>query len=122
MPPGQLISVIDDDDSFRSALIGLIRSFGYSACGFESAEAFVESSYMRSSACVITDVQMPGMSGIELQQFLTRSQCAVPVIMVTARTEPGLEQKALSSGAMCLLRKPFQTDVLMAWLQKALKV
>jgi FixJ family two-component response regulator len=122
VPPGQLISVIDDDDSFRSALIGLIRSLGYSACGFESAEAFVESNFMRNSACVITDVQMPGMSGIELQQFLTRSQCAVPVIMVTARTEPGLEQKALASGAMCLLRKPFQTDVLMAWLQKALKV
>lgn len=122
MPPGQLISVVDDDDSFRSALIGLIRSLGYNVHGFESAEAFVESSFMRSSACVITDVQMPGMSGIELQQFLTRSQCAVPVIMVTARTEPGLEQKALASGAMCLLRKPFQTDVLMAWLQKALKV
>jgi FixJ family two-component response regulator len=122
VPSGQLISVIDDDDSFRVALVGLIRSLGYSARGFGSAEEFVESSQMRSCACIITDVQMPGMSGIELQQFLTQSQCAVPVIMVTARTEPGLEQQALASGALCLLRKPFQTDVLMACLDKALQV
>jgi FixJ family two-component response regulator len=121
VPSGQLISVIDDDDSFRSALMGLIRSLGYSALGFGSAEEFVESSQMRSCACIITDVQMPGMSGFELQQFLTRSQCAVPVIMVTARTEPGLEQQALANGALCLLRKPFQTDVLMACLDKALQ-
>ncbi len=74
MPSGLLISIIDDDDSFRSALIGLIRSLGYGARGFESAEEFVEFGVMRSSACVITDIQMPGMSGIDLQHFLTRSE------------------------------------------------
>jgi FixJ family two-component response regulator len=122
VPSGLLISIIDDDDSFRSALVGLIRSLGYGARGFESAEEFVESGVMRSSACVITDIQMPGMSGLDLQHFLTRSECAVPVIMVTARTEPGLEQRALASGAICLLRKPFQTEALTDCLQKALTV
>ena len=121
MGSGQLISVIDDDESFRSALVGLIRSLGYGARGFESAEAFVEADVMRSSACVITDVQMPGMSGIELQYFLTRAACAVPVIMVSARTEPDLERRVLASGAICLLRKPFQTALLTECLQKALK-
>jgi FixJ family two-component response regulator len=121
VPSEQLISIIDDDDSFRRALVGLIRSLGYGARGFESAEEFVQSDVMRSSACIITDVQMPGMSGIDLQHFLTRSQCGVPVIMITARTEPGLEDKALASGAVCLLRKPFQTALLTDCLKKALK-
>jgi FixJ family two-component response regulator len=116
-----LISIIDDDDSFRSALVGLIRSLGYGARGFESAEEFVQSGAMRSSACVITDVQMPGMSGIELQHLLAKSQCTVPVIMITARTEPGLEEKALASGAVCLLRKPFKADLLTDCLEQALK-
>jgi FixJ family two-component response regulator len=120
VPSGELIAVIDDDHSFRSALVGLIRSLGYGARGFESAEQFVESDVMHSSACIITDVQMPGMSGFDLQHFLVGSECTVPVIMVTARTEPGLEQRALASGAICLLRKPFQTALLTDCLKKAL--
>jgi FixJ family two-component response regulator len=121
VPSGDLIAVIDDDHSFRSALVGLIRSLGYGARGFESAEEFIASDTVRSSACVITDVQMPGMSGFDLQHFLAGSECSVPVIMVTARTEPGLEQRALASGALCLLRKPFQTALLTDCLKKALK-
>jgi FixJ family two-component response regulator len=120
VPLEPLISIIDDDDSFRRALVGLIRSLGYDARGFESAEEFVESGVMRSSACIITDVQMPGMSGIDLQYFLVRSECPVPVIMVTAHAEPGLEEKALASGAVCLLRKPFEAGTLTDCLQKAL--
>jgi FixJ family two-component response regulator len=119
---GHLIAVIDDDHSFRSALVGLIRSLGYGARGFESAEEFVESGDIGSSACIITDIQMPGMSGFDLQHFLVGSECAVPVIMVTARTEPGLEDKALASGAVCLLRKPFEASALTNCLQKALNV
>jgi FixJ family two-component response regulator len=118
---GPLIAVIDDDYSFRSALVGLIRSLGYGARGFESAEEFVDSGHIGSSACIITDVQMPGMSGFDLQRFVTNSECAVPVIMITARTEPGLEQRALASGAICLLRKPFETTLLTDCLKKALK-
>ena len=76
---------------------------------------------MRSSSCVITDVQMPGMSEFDLQHFLAGSEYAVPVIMVTARTEPGLEQRALANGAICLLRKPFQPALLTDCLKKALK-
>jgi FixJ family two-component response regulator len=117
-----MISIIDDDNSFRHALVGLIRSLGYGARGFESAEEFVEADVARNSACIITDVQMPGMSGIDLQRFLTRSQCPVPVIMITARTEPGLEDEALASGAVCLLRKPFEVSVLTDCLRRALNV
>ena len=75
----------------------------------------------QSFACIITDIQMPGMSGIELKQHLTASQCPVPVIMITARHDPGLEEKAIASGAACFLRKPFEADALIRCLESALK-
>ena len=121
MPAGPLISIIDDDDSMRSAVIALVRSAGYDARGFASAEAFLGSGAVQSFACIITDVQMPGMCGIELKQHLTRSQCTVPVIMITARRDPGLEERAMASGAVCLLRKPFEADALFRCLESALK-
>jgi FixJ family two-component response regulator len=121
VPSGPLISVIDDDGSLRSALVELIHSLGYDVRGFESAESFINSDAVCSFACIITDIHMPGMSGIDLQRLLVKSQCAVPVIMITGRTEPGLEEKALASGAVCLLRKPFDADVLIDCLRKAMK-
>jgi FixJ family two-component response regulator len=74
-----------------------------------------------SSACVITDIQMPGMSGIELKQLLARRGCPVPVIMITARHEPGLEEGAHAAGAACFLRKPFAATALIDCLERALK-
>jgi FixJ family two-component response regulator len=121
VPPGPLISIIDDDGSLRRALVRLVKSLGYDARGFDSAEAFAESGAMSSSACVITDIQMPGMSGIELKQLLLRRRCPVPVIMITARHEAGLEEKAHAAGAACYLRKPFAATALIQCLERALK-
>jgi FixJ family two-component response regulator len=119
--PAPLISIIDDDDSLRRALVRLIRSLGYDVRGFGSAEEFAESGVAEKFACIITDIQMPGMSGIELKQLLSTRDCTVPVIMITARHEAGLEEKALAAGAACFLRKPFEADVLIACLERALK-
>jgi FixJ family two-component response regulator len=116
-----LICIIDDDESMRTTLCRLVRSLGYDARNFASAEDFLQCGQVKDFACIITDIQMPGMSGIELKEHLSASECTLPVIMITARHEPGLEQKALSSGAVCFLRKPFKADVLIGCLQSALR-
>jgi FixJ family two-component response regulator len=117
-----LIAIIDDDASLRVALIGLVRSLGYRADGFASAEAFLDGDTLHDSACIVTDIQMPGLSGIDLKQHLTEHGCLAPVIMITARTEPGLHERAAASGAMCVLRKPFATDDLVACIERALVI
>ena len=121
VPAGPSISIIDDDDSMRSAVVALVRSAGYDARGIASAEEFLASGEVQSFACVITDIQMPGMSGIELKQHLRACQNAVSLIMITARHDADLEAKALASGAICFLRKPFDGDVLIRCLEGALK-
>lgn len=115
-----LISIVDDDDSLRQALIGLVRSLGYQAAGFASAEDFLASDESAQSQCVITDIQMPGLSGIELKQALVERGCPSPVIMITARTETTLHERAFANGAFCLLQKPFAAEPLIECLEKAL--
>jgi FixJ family two-component response regulator len=117
-----LIAVIDDDEPFRTALVESLCSLGYGARGFASAEEFFAASGERSCHCVITDVHMPGMSGLDLQRLLMARDRRVPVIMITARGDPGLEARAAASGAVCLLRKPFGADALIGYLEKALHV
>jgi FixJ family two-component response regulator len=116
------IAVIDDDEPFRMALIESLSSLEYSVCGFASAEEFVAGDAQVSCDCVITDYHMPGMSGVDLKRLLTARGSKVPVIMITARAEPGLEAKAVACGAVCLLRKPFESKVLIACLARALKL
>ena len=116
------ISVVDDDDSFRLAIVGSLRSLGYAARGFASAEDFIAANGVGSSDCVITDIHMRGMSGIDLIRQLHAQGSTVPTIMITGRPEPGLEAKAAALGAICLLRKPFETDALINCLEKALKI
>ena len=113
------IAVIDDDESFRVALIESLQSLGYDASGFVSAEQFVAGGGEGSSDCVITDIQMPGMSGFDLKKLLVARGSAIPVIMITARAGIDLEVKAAASGALCLLRKPFETDALIDCLERA---
>ena len=115
-----LISVIDDDASLRRAIVSLVRSLGYTAHGFASAEEFLDAKEEVQSNCIITDIQMPGMSGIELKEALDKRGLVTPVIMITARTEPPLLARALSSGAAGLLRKPFEADAFVQCLEKAL--
>jgi FixJ family two-component response regulator len=117
-----LIAVIDDDEPFRTALVESLCSLGYRARGFASAEEFLAASGESTCDCVITDVHMPGLSGLDFQRLLVTRDWRVPVIMITAREEPGLEAKAAASGAVCLLRKPFGADALIGCLEKALEV
>jgi FixJ family two-component response regulator len=117
-----LISVIDDDALFRTALVEAVSSLGYGARGYASAEDFIAEDTHISCDCVITDVHMPGMSGIDLKQLLIAQDSKIPVIMITARDEPGLEARAAAAGAVCLLRKPFESAGLIQCLAKALNV
>lgn len=115
-----LISIVDDDDSLRAALVGLVRSLGLRADGFACAEDFLAADCGEHSAAIVTDIQMPGLSGMELKQHLLARGCRAPVIMITARTEPGLEERAFASGAFCVLKKPFAAEALIACLERAL--
>jgi FixJ family two-component response regulator len=117
-----IISVIDDDESFRIALVGLLHSLGYGAQGFASAMEFINRGGEGLCDCIITDINMPGMSGFDLIELLTARGSTVPVIMVTARTEPELGAKAAAGGAVCLLMKPFEADALIGYLESALKI
>lgn len=113
------ISIVEDDESLRLALVGLIRSLGYQARGFATAEDFLSVQDGRCG-CVITDIQMPGLSGIEMTVRLRELGYTVPVIMITARTEASVEQQAYASGALCVLKKPFDTALLVDCLERAL--
>jgi len=121
MAAGYLISVVDDDSSMRDALVGLFRSLGYDARGFASAEDFLACDDLKRFSCAITDIQMPGMNGFELKQILDERH-TLPVIMITARSEPDLRERAMSSGAAYFLRKPFDSETLVDCLEKALGV
>lgn len=116
-----LVSIVDDDESLRQALVGLVRSLGWRAQAYDCAEAFLADDAAIESDCVVTDIQMPGCSGIELKQQLTARGSDVPVIMITARDEPALKARAQAAGAFCFLRKPFAGDALIVCLEDALK-
>jgi FixJ family two-component response regulator len=117
-----LIAVIDDDESFRTALVESLHLLGYGAQGFASAEEFQATDTQSLCNCVITDIHMPGMSGLDLKRLLIARGSKVPVIMITAHAYPGLEASAVATGAVCLLRKPFELSALIRCLERALPV
>jgi FixJ family two-component response regulator len=116
-----MISIVDDDRSVREAASMLILSLGYTAETFASAEEFLESGRLCETNCLITDLQMPGMSGIELQSHLAAHGHGTPVIFVTAYPEESLRARALGAGAFGFLSKPFSEDALIACLDRALE-
>jgi len=116
-----LISIIDDDASVRIATNRLVRSLGYAAHTFASADGFLQSPHVNDTACVIADVQMPGMSGIELQSFLIAHGRSVPMIFITAFPEESIRSRALKAGAVCFLSKPFDGTILIELIDIALK-
>ena len=116
-----MISIIDDDKSVRDAAKMLIRSLGYTTETFASAEEFLESGHLQDTACLITDVQMPGMSGVDLQSHLVANGHRTPVIFVTAFPEERVRTRALDAGAFGFLSKPFSEDSLIACLDRALE-
>ena len=120
MPHTAVIAIVDDDESFRHATTSLIRSLGYFATAFPSADTFVNSNAVENTDCLITDVQMPGMSGIELQSHLITQGYRVPIIFVTAFPETEARGRALRAGAIGFLGKPFGDENLISCLNKAL--
>jgi FixJ family two-component response regulator len=116
-----VISIIDDDESVRTAMRRLVRSLGLAVHTFASAEEFLQSAYVSDSSCVITDVQMPGVSGVELQSRLLAQGCRTPIIFITAFPDESVQAQAMRAGAICFLSKPFDGARLIACLDTALK-
>jgi FixJ family two-component response regulator len=120
MTDSPMISIIDDDPSVRKATDGLVRSLGYRSLTFASAEDFLESDHIDDTSCVITDVQMPGLSGVELQNVLIARGARLPMIFITAYPEDRVRRCVLEAGAVGFLSKPFEEAVLIEHLQAAL--
>lgn len=121
MPKVPVISIVDDDESVREATKALIRSLGYATATFASAEEYLRSDRVRDTLCLITDVQMPGMSGVELQDRLIADGQRTPVIFMTAFPEEDIRARVLGAGAFGFLSKPFNDECLIDCLDEALK-
>ena len=115
-----MISIIDDDPSVREATQSLIRSLGYDAQVFASAEEYLRSDSLSDSSCLITDLHMPGMSGTDLQDRLIADGYEIPIIFVTAYYEDRIRDRVMDAGAFGFLRKPFNDETLIACLDRAL--
>jgi FixJ family two-component response regulator len=111
------IAVIDDDKSFREALVGSLSSLGYGCDGYASAEDYFRSAVGRFFDCIVADIHMPGMSGLDLMKRLSAEGSVTPVILITARSD--MERDAQAAGAVCLLKKPFKTSDLIECIEKA---
>jgi len=121
MPRVQLISIVDDDDALRNSLDDLIRSIGFRTQGFPSAEAFLSSNQACDTACLILDVRMPGMNGLELQRKMVAANWRIPIIFITSHADDGARARALEAGAVAFLYKPFREEELLNAIDAALK-
>jgi FixJ family two-component response regulator len=120
MSAAPLISIVDDDDSLRNSLNNLIRSVGLCVQGFSSAEEFLNSNQLHDTACLILDVRMPGMSGLDLQRQLVASNCRIPIIFITSHGDGDAQARALEAGAVDFLYKPFREEALLKAIDSAL--
>ena len=116
-----VISIVEDDESVRIALNSLVRSLGYIAHTFASAEDFLRSPRLNETSCLITDVQMPGINGIELQTQLRAKGLGMPIVFITAYPDERTRARSLDAGAVCYLTKPFDEETLIGCLERALK-
>jgi FixJ family two-component response regulator len=121
MPTKPVIAIVDDDESAREGTADLIKSMGFIANAFAHAEGFLQSDSMRCTACLITDVRMPGMTGLELHERLVGSGHVIPTILVTAFPNDRDRTQAMRSGVICYLTKPFSEDELLRCIHAALK-
>jgi FixJ family two-component response regulator len=120
MRSAPLISIVDDDESMRESTKGLVRSLGYQAAAFASAEEFIQSDSLDNTSCLIADVQMPGLSGIDLQRWLIDRGVQMPTIFITAFPEEVTRLRAVKAGAVGYLGKPFSEESLLKCLDMAL--
>ena len=116
----KVIAVVDDDESIRSALRGLMKAAGFPAIAFASAEEFLTSGEQQRAACLIVDIRLPGISGLELQSRLNATNNKIPIIFITAHGEEKLRLQALRAGAVEFLTKPFDDEVLLDNIRAAL--
>ena len=117
----QLVAIVDDDRSVQSALKDLMESAGLSARCFDSAEEFLESNQQNQIACLVADIRMPGMSGLELQAKLMAEGSRLPIIFITAHGDAKMKMQAMQAGAIEFLFKPFDDEVLLEKIRPALK-
>jgi FixJ family two-component response regulator len=117
----KLITIVDDDDSLRSALQGLLESAELPAQSFASAEEFLKSGQHHRTACLIADIRMPGMSGLELQARLNAERCRIPIIFITAHGDEKMRLQALRAGAVEFMAKPFNDEALLESVRAALE-
>jgi FixJ family two-component response regulator len=116
-----VVTIIDDDESVRMATKSLLRSLGYVVDTFASAEDYLHSPRANDTSCLITDVQMPGMKGTELQHYLKAQGRQIPLIFITAFPEEAIRMRSLEAGAICFLSKPFDEQTLINCIDRALK-
>lgn len=119
MSKQSMISIVDDDQSFRDSMRRLIKSLGYSGAVFASAAEFLASPRFAATDCLVADIHMPQMSGVELYRHLVRTGRGIPTILVTAYPDDRAQQQMLSEGVRCYLRKPLEEAVLIDCLQSA---
>jgi FixJ family two-component response regulator len=122
VPEQQLISIVDDDQLMRDSIRQLVKSFGYAVATFSSAMAFLKSPDLELTACLIADVQMPGMTGDELYGRLVDYGHAIPTILVTAYPNDPLRARVLNQGVVCYLHKPFDQNNLIGCVRKAIEL
>ncbi len=115
-----IVSIVDDDDAVRTATQTFVRSLGYKAASFPSAEDFLKSPELDTADCLIADIHMPGMSGIDLQKELVQRRPSLPIIFITAFPEERVRDQLMAAGAIGMLSKPYDGDTLIACIEKAL--
>jgi FixJ family two-component response regulator len=115
-----LLSVVDDDEMLRESLPVLLREFGFAARAFSSGQEFLASDYLDQTRCLILDVAMPGMSGLDLQEELKRRGQAIPIIFITAQKDEDIRKQAFRQGAVKFLEKPFSDSALLDAINAAL--
>jgi len=117
----KLVAIVDDDDLMRTALQGLLKAVGWPAQVFASAEEFLQSGQQHRTACLIADIRMPGMSGLDLQARLNAEHCRIPTIFITAHGDAKMRLQALRAGAVEFLAKPFDDEALLESVRAALE-
>ena len=120
MPQQGVISIVDDDESVRGATSKLLRIDGYDVHGFASAEEFLQSPVLGTTRCLISDVRMPRVGGLELQARLSTLGYRIPIIFLTAFPEDRSRERALAAGAICFLSKPFDAEILTGFIRRAM--
>jgi len=116
-----MVAIVDDDDLMRSALQGLMKSAGLPAQVFDSAEEFLNSGLQNEVGCLVADIRMPGMSGLELQARLNADQYRIPTIFITAHGDEKMRMQALRAGAVEFMAKPFDDEALLESVRAALE-